>query len=146
MKLLNLAEFAEVLNLNPTAKLAFVLPEGQRIPPHFHVTEVGCIEKRFIDCGGTQRQSKSCQLQLWSSVDLDHRLQAAKLAKILDLAQPILGSLDLPVDVEYGESVAASYSVSHFAVVFGTIEFHLVGRQTDCLAKDKCGIDMSGCC
>ena len=32
--------------------IAFQLPNGDLVPAHFHVTEVGQISKRFIDCGG----------------------------------------------------------------------------------------------
>ena len=32
--------------------LTFKLPNGTKIPSHFHVTEVGLITREFIDCGG----------------------------------------------------------------------------------------------
>ena len=34
--------------------IAFQLPNGELVPTHFHVTEVGKISKHFIDCGGMQ--------------------------------------------------------------------------------------------
>lgn len=32
----------------------FKLENGNSVPEHFHVTEVGIITKDFIDCGGTE--------------------------------------------------------------------------------------------
>ena len=59
------------------------------------------IDKRFVDCGGTLRNESVCRLQTWLADDLDHRMTAGKLLKILDKAKSILGSDDLEVDVEH---------------------------------------------
>ena len=53
----------------------FSLPNGQMVPIHFHVTEVGIITKKFIDCGGTVREEKVVNFQLWNANDTDHRLK-----------------------------------------------------------------------
>lgn len=147
---MTLAQFQQLLEQHPTAKLQFQLPGGAKIPAHFHVTEVGRIDKTFIDCGGTQRKLSSCVLQVWTANDTDHRLSPHKLAGILKLAQPILTTLELPVEVEYGSDAAAQYAVAHAEAFFGDLTFVLAGKQTDCLAKDKCGVDTcsptAGCC
>jgi len=147
---MNVAQFHEILKQHPSAKLHFRLPNGKLIPPHFHVTEVGRIDKSFIDCGGTKRKTTTCAIQTWTADDTDHRLLPSKLAGILELAKPILTSLDLPVEVEYGTEAAAMYSVSHAESILGDLIFNLVGKQTDCLAKDKCGVNTcsptTGCC
>ena len=44
--------------LTQVEQLVFRMEDGNKIPSHFHITEVGQIEKRFIDCGGTVRRSK----------------------------------------------------------------------------------------
>lgn len=146
---MNVGEFNRVLNQYGSARLQFVLPSGAAIPAHFHVTEVGRVDKSFIDCGGTHRAAASCLLQVWTASDTDHRLAPSKLAKITALAAPILQSDALPVEVEYGEEVASQYAIDHFESTFGTLRFVLTGKRTDCLAKDKCGVDgcdTSGCC
>lgn len=146
---MNVRELQAVLEKHNKANLHFQLPTGEFIPDHFHVTEVGRIDKNFIDCGGTRRQASSCLLQTWTANDLDHRLAAGKLAKILDLAKPILGSMELPVELEYGTEVAAQYVVSQVQVGLDGLTFVLTGKQTDCLAKDQCGVgecSVPGCC
>jgi hypothetical protein len=68
---------------------------------HFHITEVGHVQKDFIDCGGTRRATSSCVLQAWvAKNDEEHSLQAGKLAKIWKLADKILPSGELLVEVE----------------------------------------------
>ena len=122
--------------LSNRQSLTFLLPGGQRVPDHFHVTEVGETTKRFIDCGGTVRSQQVASLQLWSATDYDHRLAGNKLADIIRLAQDRLKLGDLPVEVEYqGEQTIETYAL---AVTDGKLQ--LTGQQTDCLAKDKCGI------
>ena len=143
-------QFQQLLEQYPDAKLQFQLPDGEKIPAHFHVTEVGRIDKSFIDCGGTKRQTASCALQIWTANDTDHRLVASKLAGILKMAKPILTTFDLPLEVEYGTDAATIYTVSHAEAFFGNLNIVLVGKQTDCLAKDKCGVNTcspaTGCC
>lgn len=146
---MNVAQLMQILEFQSGSALQFILPSGERIPDHFHVTEVGRVEKDFIDCGGTRRQETTCLLQTWTSIDVDHRLQAGKLAKILRLAAPILKSTELPVQVEYGPDVAAQYHLADVAIADNELLLMLVGKQTDCLAKDQCGVgecETSGCC
>lgn len=38
--------------LKQLEKIAFQLPNGDLVPTHFHVTEIGKVTKHFIDCGG----------------------------------------------------------------------------------------------
>ncbi len=136
---MNVSELNQLLRDNPNAALRFVLPTGERIPEHFHVTEVGRVEKDFIDCGGTRRKSVTCLLQAWVANDLDHRIAAGKLATILKLSESVLRSAELPIEVEYGAEVAAQYQLSEVEVADGALNFLLVGKQTDCLAKEQCG-------
>ena len=147
---MNVEQLYQALDKQPDAAVRFGLPSGALVPDHFHVTEVGRIDKDFVDCGGTRRQSASCLLQAWAADDVDHRLGAGKLAKILKLAFPVLRSAELPVELEYGVEVAAQYLVSHVEASQHSLTFVLTGKQTDCLAPEKCGVGgcnpKSGCC
>lgn len=147
---MNLSELKDLLRNNLGSRLQFVLPDGDLVPPHFHLTEVGLVRKAFIDCGGTQRSTETCLLQLWTAEDFDHRLETAKLLQILETAASVLKSDSLPVEVEYGPNVASIYTLGDSVSAFGVVRFHLVGKRTDCLAKEQCGIvgsaDSTGCC
>ena len=48
---MNVGELRAVLTNHPDAALHLMLPDGDFVPAHFHVTEVGRVQKDFIDCG-----------------------------------------------------------------------------------------------
>lgn len=132
---MTISQLKSQLSAFPT--LLFQLPDGTSVPAHFHVTEVGEVTKHFIDCGGTQRVEKVASLQLWSTNDYNHRLHPEKLVKIVELAEKQLGLGNLDVEVEYqGPDTIAKYRL--VAGENGTLL--LTGKQTDCLAKENCGI------
>jgi len=91
----------QTLRAHPDLHLRFLLPDGGFIPIHAHVTEVGRVDKTFLDCGGTARRISYLSLQTWVADDIDHRLPAGKLADIIDRAAPILGNDDLDAEIEY---------------------------------------------
>ncbi|MEM9345908.1 MAG: DUF6428 family protein [Planctomycetota bacterium] len=140
---MQLSELTHALNQHPDAGLAFVLPDGSQVAQHFHVTEVGRVRKDFIDCGGTVRTNDACVLQVWVANDVDHRLEAGKLDKIIPLAKAFLKDDDLPVEIEYDVGVITQFAVDAIEASDEVITFKLAGKHTDCLAPDKCGID--GC-
>lgn len=121
--------------LKNSKNISFELPEGQLVPAHFHVTEVGKISKDFIDCGGKRRQEEKVSFQLWEENDYDHRLHPEKLLNIIELSQKTLGLTDQEIEVEYQGSTIGKYSLDHD----GT-KFLLTTTKTACLAKDQCGI------
>ena len=115
--------------------IGFLLPDGSLVPSHFHVTEVGKVSKHFIDCGGTVRQEDVVNFQLWNADDYDHRLHPEKLISIIELSEKVLQIKDHEVEVEYqGETIGK------FGIDFDGTNFLLTTKQTDCLAKDACGI------
>ncbi|WP_417213457.1 DUF6428 family protein [Bizionia sp.] len=122
-------------HLSQLETIAFQLPNGQLVPNHFHVTEVGKINKHFIDCGGTVRTENVINFQLWEANDYDHRLHPEKLVSIIELSEKILNLEDLEIEVEYQGSTIGKYDLD-----FDGTNFLLTNKQTDCLAKDKCGI------
>lgn len=123
------------LALKNLETIAFQLPNGELVPNHFHVTEIGKITKHFIDCGGTVRNEEVVNFQLWNANDYDHRLHPEKLVTIIELSENILSIEDLEIEVEYQGQTVEKYSLE-----FDGIHFLLKTKQTDCLAKDKCGI------
>ena len=128
---------SELKALLPTIQeVIFQLPDQTLVPPHFHITEIGQSEKRFIDCGGTLRVENAVSFQLWSSVDYDHRLAPAKLASIVKLSEEQLNLTDYEIEVEY----QAASTISKYGLSFDGERFQLTNKFTDCLAPDKCGI------
>ncbi|MBC5864644.1 DUF6428 family protein [Flavobacterium turcicum] len=123
---------AELHQLN---QVTFVLPDGTYVPEHFHVTEVGLLVRRFVDCGGKLREEKIINFQLWDANDYDHRLKPAKLLNIINISEKMLEMDDYEVEVEYQSNTIGRYDLG-----FNGTDFLLLNKQTACLAEDQCGI------
>ncbi len=146
---MKLRDLRLILAAHPDALPRFILPDGDHIPAHFHITEVGHVTKRFIVCGGTLHDTTdTCLLQTYVADDVDHRLDAGTFAKILQLGDQVLPHDDLEVEVEYDCCVVAQYPIARAMFSGEAIDLQLGEKHTDCLAKEKCGIggDSAGCC
>lgn len=130
---MKLSEFQKHLSTSNSVNI--VQPNGELVPAHFHITEVGLITKNFIDCGGDVHTEKLANIQIWVADDLQHRLEPKGLLKIIDLSNKVLGNEDLDIEVEYQTETIGRYNLERQ----GT-NFVLVSKQTDCLAKIKCNI------
>ena len=97
-------------HLSNLKTIAFKLPNGNLVPNHFHVTEVGKVTKHFIDCGGTLRNEGVANFQLWEANDYDHRLHPE------------------------GETIGK------YGLDFNGTNFLLTAKNTTCLAQDSCGV------
>lgn len=130
-------KLSEIKNILPSLNsLQFKLSSGAAVPAHFHVTEVGLINKKFIDCGGTLRDEQVVNFQLWSASDIDHRLEPQKLLSIIKLSEKVLEMPDLEIEVEY-----QSETIGKFGLSIEGETFILESKQTACLAEEACGID-----
>lgn len=130
MKLYEVKEALKTIN-----SVNFQLPDNSFVPVHFHVTEVGQINKKFIDCGGTVRKEKTVNFQLWEANDFDHRLAPQKLLSIIELSEKVLGIENAEIEVEYQQSTIGKYGLE-----FNGTHFLLTAKTTACLAEDQCGI------
>ena len=122
-------------HLSTAEAVNFELQNGTIVPEHFHVTEVGVVTKIFIDCGGTIRNEKVANFQLWNANDFEHLLKPSKLLDIIKLSEEKLGMEDLEIEVEYQAETIGKYELE-----FNGKNFVLVSKQTACLAADSCGI------
>lgn len=129
-------KLSEIKNILPTLEnTAFQLENGTFVPEHFHVTEVGIITKKFIDCGGVTRNESVVNFQLWNADDYEHRLKPNKLLQIIKLSEEKLRIQDLEIEVEYQNQTIGRYDLE-----FNGTHFILKNKLTACLAQDACGI------
>lgn len=142
-------KLSEVKQILPTLdNIEFQLENGNFVPEHFHVTEVGMIIKNFIDCGGIIRTEKVVNFQLWNADDFKHRLKPKKLLNIIQLSENKLGIEDAEIEVEYQSETIGKYDLE-----FNGKIFVLKNKTTACLALDDCSISQpiqsnssSSCC
>src|SRR5689334_16818332 len=109
---MKLHELKTVLQKYPESLPRFVLPDGDTIPAHAHVTEVGHAVKTFIDCGGVTGKAETVLLQTHVGDDTKHRLTSKRFAKILELGDRVLPHDRLDVEVEYDCCVVAQYPIA----------------------------------
>ena len=138
LEIMNIKEFVEQLQAHPEKHVSLRLPDGARVPAHFHITEVGHVTKRFIDCGGTRRVQETCLLQTWVYDDIEHRLTAGKLAAIFERVGDLLEDFSLPVEIEHELGTVAQFSLEGAEFSPGALEFQLGAKHTDCLARGVC--------
>lgn len=135
---MKLSVLKKALSDHTYRNVRFMLPTGTKVPPHAHVTEVARIDKKFIDCGGTQRTETACRLQTWFQDDTDHRLTAGRLLDILEKSASFLETDDLEVDVEYEAPFIAQFPVEKIEADDEVLIIRLGIKHTACLAEDKC--------
>lgn len=156
---MKLHEFKALLQANREKQFRLQLPDARTVPVSFHITEVGFVSKTFIDCGGKMHSVQTCQLQVWLGSDSEHRLEAGKMADILQVAQKVVTSSDLDVEIEYEDQIISQYPVRDAEISADAVTLLLTTKHTDCLAKEfcltpanrssdssSCGCSSSACC
>lgn len=113
----------------------FQYENGERLAAHFHLTELGRIDKHFIDCGGQLRNQTQLSLQLWHANDLEHRLSPEKFNHIIQLSEEKLKLPNAEILVEVQGRTIESYGLD-----FADDAFVLRKLYTACLATDQCGV------
>ena len=146
---MKLSDLRAILERHPDSFPRFVLPDGDRIPAHAHVTEVGHVVKNFIDCGGIRGKTETVLLQTHVGQDVEHRLRSDRLAKILELGKGVLPHDQLEVEVEYDCCVVAQYPIAEVRLAGDHLDVVLGKRHTQCLAQERqkaAGAVVDACC
>ena len=153
---MKLSDLRAILERQPNTLPRFVLPDGDSIPAHAHVTEVGHVAKNFVDCGGVIGRKETALLQTHVGLDTDHRLRSDRFAKILQLGERVLPHNELEVEVEYDCCVVAQYPVTAVRSAGDRLDIVLGKRRTQCLAQERrkeaaapeacCATATSACC
>ncbi len=134
---MNLSELK--LALPSVQWVRFKFPAGEMVPAHFHLSEIAKVEKHLMDCGGVLRKNTSICLQLYVANDFEHRLSGLKLLDIVQRAEKeLLLHAQEEVEVEL-----QGRSMERYEIEFDRDSFLLKALYTDCLAREKCGIDLS---
>ena len=144
---MTLNDLQNALHANPMLFPRFVLPDGDYIPAHAHVTEVGHLVRNFIDCGGIVGKEEKIVLQTHVGDDIDHRLRSDRFVKILRLGNRVIPSAGLDVDVEYDCCVVAQYPIAE-AMPDGEHLNLILGRgRTQCRERERREAQTAaGCC
>jgi len=151
---MTLHDLQAALKMNPQRFPRFVLPNGDYIPAHAHVTEVAHEVRTFIDCGGLTGKEEKIVLQTHAGDDADHRLRSDRFAKILELGNRVIPSADLDVDIEYDCCVVAQYPIAEARPDGDYLTLILRRGRTQCRARERresettanCCVTSAACC
>src|SRR5947207_9495553 len=151
---MTLLDLQHTLEANTGRFPRFVLPNGDYIPAHAHVTEVGHVVRNFIDCGGLTGKEEKVVLQTHVGSDTDHRLRSDRFAKILQFGNRVISNADLDVDVEYDCCVVAQYPIAEAAPDGDHLNLILRRSRTQCRARERrqgqtsssCSATSAACC
>ncbi len=139
---MTLSELKSLLAAHPDFHFRLRLPDGSPVPVSFHITEVGRVSKTFLDCGGTLRETTTCQLQVWVGVDYDHRIETRKMAGILENGKSLLPDDSVPVEIEYEDRVLSQHTIAGHELIDDAVILRLAHKHTECLAPELCGLQM----
>jgi hypothetical protein len=115
----------------------FVLTDGDYIPVHAHLTEVGHVVKNFVDCGGATGKDEKLVVQTHVGNDTEHRLRADRFAKILSVAGTVLPTADLDVEIEYDCCVVAQYPIAEARAAGKYLDLILKSGRTQCRPRER---------
>src|SRR5258707_12818728 len=143
---MTLHNLQDALEANPKRFPRFVLPDGDYIPAHAHVTEVGHVVRNFIDCGGLVGKEEKIVLQTHVGNDTEHRLRSDRFATILKLGNRVIPSANLDVDVEYDCCVVAHYPIAEATPEGDHLNLFLQRGRTQCRARERRRLETAADC
>ena len=139
---MTLCELKSLLADYPDRYFRLRLPDASSVPMSFHITEVGRVQKTFLDCGGQLRERTTCQLQVWVGEDFEHRIETGKMAGILTKAVALLPDDSVSVEIEYEDRVISQYTIETHELTDDSVILNLAHKHTECLAPELCGLQM----
>ena len=142
-------EFLSLLQEHTTKSLLFEYKKGSIVGANYHITEVKNVTIDAVDCGAKTDFWKETIIQLWESpTELDKRdfMSADKALAILNRVDSIKPmERDVEVKFEYSNTNfhTAQLFVNTFEVNSDQLIIKLGVEQTDCKAKDECGVPVA---
>lgn len=139
-------ELLNILKENPNKNLLFEYTPGSFVGANYHITEVKNITIDAIDCGARPDYWKETVIQLWESPkEKDKRdyMSAYKALSILnkvDKVKPMEREVEVKFEYSNPNFHTAQLFVNAHQVSGDNLIFHLGVKQTDCKAKETCGV------
>jgi len=139
-------EFLTVLKENEHKALLFEYQENKFVDTNYHITEVKNTVIDSVDCGGKMDAWNETVIQLWESPSEKGKIGYLKSDKALSILERVHGMHPLDgnaiVKFEYSNDNfhKAHLEVQQIEVTTSKVIVQLFVSQTDCKAKDTCGV------
>lgn len=139
-------ELLNILEGNPGKNLLFEYAPGLLVGTNYHITEVKNVTIDSVDCGANPDFWKETIIQLWESPmekgkrEYMSAYKALSILKKVDKVKPM--ERDVEVKFEYSNQSfhTAQLFVNEYQIVGDNLLLKLGVEQTDCKAKETCGI------
>jgi hypothetical protein len=125
---------------DPECRIAIYTPSGLSVPCHFHITEIGRTAKKFVDCGGVERETSDTTFQIWVAEDTDHKMTVGKFLNIIEAGSYLVDEEDQIVFEYDNNHTIGLYGISLIQQLEHFFNMFLVQKRANCLAPDKCGV------
>ncbi len=142
-------EFLNLLKENPAKTLLFEYKPNSFVRANYHITEIKNVIIDSVDCGAKTDFWKETIIQLWedpNEVEVEGAMSAFKALGILNKVDSIK-PMDREVEVKFEYSNqnfhTAQLFVSDVEVSQDRIIMKLAVEQTDCKAKEECGVPVT---
>ena len=151
-------EFLSLLKEHPNKSLLFEYKSGHLIGANYHITEIKNITVDSVDCGAQTDFWKETIVQLWESPAEKDKLEYMTADKALAILNKVdsIKPMEKEVEVKFEYSNAnfhtAQLFVNDYEISGNQLVMKLGVEQTDCKAKDECGVpfeigaETSACC
>lgn len=139
-------EFLSLLKEHPNKSLLFEYKNGHLAGANYHITEIKNITIDSVDCGAKTDFWKETIIQLWESpTEKDKReyMSAHKALGILnkvDSIKPMEKEVEVKFEYSNSDFHTAQLFVNEFEIIGDQLIMKLGVEQTDCKAKDECGV------
>ena len=139
-------EFLSLLQENPNKSLLFEYKNGYYIAANYHITEVKNISIDAVDCGANTDFWKETIIQLWESpLEKDKREymttnKAMGILNKVDKLKPMERDVEVKFEYSNPNFHKAQLFVNGFDLEENKIIMRLGVEQTDCKAKETCGV------
>ena len=138
-----------LLEENPNKSLLFEYVDGHYVGANYHITEVKNITIDAVDCGARTDFWKETIIQLWESpIEKGKREfmttnKAMGILNKVDRIKPM--QIEAEVKFEYGNPNfhTAQLFVNGFILEEDKLIMKLGVEQTDCKARDTCGVPIA---
>lgn len=139
-------EFLSLLEQNPNKELLFEYAPNKMVAANYHITEIKNIAVDSVDCGAGTDFWKETIIQLWESPEEVGKRDFMLAQKALEILNRVdrIKPMEREVEVKFEYSNAlfhtAQLYVNAFTVTEKQLVMHLGVNQTDCKAKETCGV------
>ncbi|MBT8305984.1 MAG: hypothetical protein KJN85_03525 [Maribacter sp.] len=139
-------EFLSLLQDNPDKSLLFEYKDGHFVDANYHITEVKNITIDAVDCGANTDFWKETIVQLWESpMEKDKREymttnKALDILKKVDRMKPMEREVEIKFEYSNPTFHTSQLFVNAYRIESNKLVMQLGVEQTDCKAKDTCGV------